>query len=218
MKIVGYIQEGFQEYEDHISVILFSLGCNLKCVGCYNYGHIINPDNVLGSAIEMIDRLATPLHDAIVFLGGEPTIWEEGLPEACRHARSKGLLTKVYTNGYNAHVVKALNESELVDAYSVDMKAVMNVGPILGKAISVDEYLTAVNETIDDILAHKIPMEIRTTAWIEYPDVSAVKAYVRDKYPGVTHILQKDFRTNLPSETEICHRNSDDEYRKGRES
>lgn len=199
MKIVSYIQEGFQEYEDHISVILFSQGCNFKCVGCYNYDQIVNPDNIIGDAIEMIDELITPLHDAVVFLGGEPTIWEKGLPAACRHAKSKGLLTKVYTNGYSPPVVHALNEEGLVDAYSVDLKAVANVAPIIGKAISADEYLTAVDETIDDILAHKLPVEIRTTAWIEYPDVSAVESYVRDKYPGVPHIMQKDFRANLPS-------------------
>jgi len=200
MKIVSYIQEGFQEYENHISVILFSLGCNFKCVGCYNYEQIVNPDNVIGDAIEMIDVLVTPLHDAVVFLGGEPTIWEKGLLEACRHARSKGLLTKVYTNGYSPPVVHALNEEGLVDAYSVDLKAVENVGPIIGKPISADEYLTAVNETMEDILSHKLPVEIRTTAFIEFPDVTGVEAYVRDKYPGVPHIKQKDFRENIPSE------------------
>lgn len=200
MKIVSYIQEGFQEYEDHISVILFSLGCNFKCIGCYNYEQIINPDNVIGSAIEMIDVLVTPLHDAVVFLGGEPTIWREGLPKACQYAKSKGLLTKVYTNGYSPDVVRALNEGKLVDAYSVDLKAVENVGSIIGKPISADEYLTAVNETMEDILHHKLPVEIRTTAFIEYPDVSGVKDYVREKYPGVPHIMQKDFRENIPAE------------------
>jgi len=200
MKIVSFLHEGFQEYEDHISVILFSLGCNFKCIGCYNYDRISDPDQVLGDAVEMIDHLITPLHDAVVFLGGEPTIWPDGLIRACRHAKSKGLLTKVYTNGYSPSVVRDLNEESLVDAYSVDLKAVDNVGLILGKSISADEYLTAVNDTVDDILLHKIPMEIRTTAWNEFPDISAVKSYVHDKYPGVRHIIQKDFRENLPVE------------------
>ena len=200
MKIVGYLHEGFQEYEDHISVVLFSLGCNLKCVGCYNYDRISNPDSVIGTGVEMIDHLVTPLHDAVVFLGGEPTIWPEGLTEACRHAKSKGLLTKVYTNGYSPPVVRALNDESLVDAYSVDLKAVANVGAILGKAISADEYLTAVNETIDNILLHTVPIEIRTTAWREFPDISEVKAYVHERYPDIRHIIQKDFRDNLPAE------------------
>jgi pyruvate formate lyase activating enzyme len=199
VQIVSFIQEGFQEYEDHISVVLFCLGCNFKCIGCYNYEAVCNPDKVIGDAVSLIDELTTPLHDAVVFLGGEPTIWQDGLLRAARHAKSKGLLTKVYTNGYSPAVVRRLNEESLVDAYSVDLKSVSNVGAVLGKPISSDEYLTAVNETLDSILMHGLDVEIRTTAWNEFPDVSEVTRYVRDRYYGVRHIVQKDFRTNFPS-------------------
>ncbi len=37
MKVISVIPESFQEYEDHISVIMFFAGCNFRCSYCYNY-------------------------------------------------------------------------------------------------------------------------------------------------------------------------------------
>jgi len=199
MRIISCIQNSFQEYEDHISLVLFCFGCNLHCCGCYNYDTIINPDNIKGTAKDFMDEKLTPLDEAVVFLGGEPTIWEEELPGDAAYAKSKHKKVKIYTNGTNPKVVKTLSRLGLVDAYSVDLKTVTDAPKYLNaaKPMSTDEYLMLVGETIKTIIHSGVPVELRTTAWKELMDLEETKKYAIDHFPGIKHIIQKDFRENI---------------------
>ena len=199
MRIVSSIQNSFQEYEGHISLVLFCFGCNLDCCGCYNHEIIINPDNILGTAKELIDAKLTPLDDAVVFLGGEPTVWKDDLPGDVCYAKSKHKLVKIFTNGTHPKVIRELNRLRMVDSYSVDLKTVTDAPKFLGSTVpmSTDEYLMLVDESIRSVLAADVPLEIRTTAWRELDDVENIKRYVAERYPGVKHIMQKDFRNNI---------------------
>jgi len=199
VRIVSCIQNSFQEYEDHISLVLFCFGCNLRCCGCYNHPVISNPDNIQGTAKEFIDEKLTPLDDAVVFLGGEPTVWSNDLPGDVSYAKSKKRLVKIYTNGTNPSTVKELNKLHLVDSYSVDLKTVTNSPKYLrpSKPMSTDEYLMLVDETIRNIVEARVPVEIRTTSWKELEDLDKTKKYVSEHYPDVKHIMQKDFRDNM---------------------
>lgn len=125
MKIVSYIVESFLEYEDKISLVLFSYGCNMKCSYCYNYNFITDYKHIIKEPVEtIIDNNITPLTDAIVFLGGEPTIYGDSLLQTAQYVKTKhNLATKLFTNGTNADVVIEGVRTNLFDLVSMDFKS-----------------------------------------------------------------------------------------------
>jgi pyruvate-formate lyase-activating enzyme len=199
VRIVSSIQNSFQEYEDHISLVLFCFGCNLDCCGCYNHEAISNPDNIQGTVKDVIDERLTPLDDAIVFLGGEPTVWAEDLPGDASYAKSKRRLVKIFTNGTRPAVLRELNRLRLVDFYSIDLKTVTDAPKFLRSVtpMSTDEYLMLVGESIRSVMLSGVPLEIRTTAWKELDDLDKTIGYVAEHFPGVKHIVQPDFRDTI---------------------
>ena len=197
MNIVSFIQDSFQEYENHQSLVLFSQGCNFNCRGCYNYDCVTKQES-LGEAEDLINKLITPMHEAVVFLGGEPTIWNNSLLAAARVAKSKDLKVKVYSNGFLSNVIKKMNKEQIVDAWSIDLKCVKNTEEIIGTDCNSTIYLRMIDESISDICEHKLDIEIRTTLWpqvLEQQEI--VKQVVSERFPNVRHIFQKDFNTNL---------------------
>lgn len=191
MQIISIIHDSFQEFENHCSLVLFSKGCNFACQKCYNLSSM--EKEPIGEAIEIIDKYLTPFHDAVVFLGGEPTFWHKDLIETIRYVKNKKLLVKIFTNGSNVETIKSLNKEKLVDAYSVDFKAIKNVKDVIGRNIEDIYYLMTVERTICNILDNNIPIEIRTTKWNTVQDLPELIKYVKNRFPGVTHILQDDF-------------------------
>ena len=190
MILTNIIKESFQEYEGHISLVLFSFGCNLRCKECYNLKDVLDPNKIIGEAQHIIGANLTPLHDAVVFLGGEPTVWAD-LPDVLDFVKSKDLKTKIYTNGLNPDLIKTINEKKLVDAYSVDFKTLNNPG-VLGIDISLKQYFIQVNSTLQNIIRHNISLEIRTTRWTGV-DVEQIQEFLSRYYPQIKHIIQDKF-------------------------
>ena len=193
MEIVSVVPDSFQEFEDYHSLVLFCYGCNFDCKGCYNKKYVGTFSNSIGKIEDVIKKNLTPLHQAIVFLGGEPTIWEDRLKDALKFSKEKGLKTKVYTNGYKYPIIRKINRKKLVDAYSVDLKSVVNCSTVIGVDIPDYQYLYHVHQSITDILDHNIPLEIRTTKWKTIIDFNGIIEYVKRKYPGVPHFITEDF-------------------------
>ena len=150
----------------------------------------MNPTKNIGQAREVIDRYLTPLHDAVVFLGGEPTIHPD-LPSLAGYVKSLRLNRKVYTNGLNPDMVERLNDSGLVDSYSVDFKTIDD-SSFLGMNIPLSVYLKNVRMSIDNILDHGIDLEIRTTRWTGV-NIDGIKKFLSENYPNVRHIVQDKF-------------------------
>ncbi len=190
MLLSSYIKDSFQEYEGHQSLVLFCQKCNLRCKECYNLKQVTDPSICVGEAREIITSELTPLHDAIVFLGGEPTVHPD-LAALVTKVKEKGLKVKIYTNGLNPDVIQDLNEKQLVDAYSVDFKTIDNT-ELLGVNIDIATYIKNVTKSIDNIIANNIPLEIRTTLWTDV-NINKIKEYLNNKYPNIKHIIQKKF-------------------------
>ena len=164
MKIVSYINDSTIECAPFTwGLTLFSFGCNLHCKMCegYNYEIVTNKDNITNDAISVIKNNITPLHDCVVFLGGEPTIWGDNLIKALKFCKDKGLHTKIFTNGMLPDVVNEINEMKLCDAWSVDYKGIHNIKENFG--INDLDYTLNVNKTLVNIMAYRLPLEIRTT-------------------------------------------------------
>ena len=74
MQIVNFIKDSTIECSPfNWGLTLFSYGCNFKCKMCrgYNYEKVTDKANIIGEARAIIEENITPLHDCVVFLGGE---------------------------------------------------------------------------------------------------------------------------------------------------
>lgn len=193
MNIVEIIKDSWQEYHPYQSLVLFSFGCNLKCPRCYNLEQITNKKNVIGEAIPLMKKHLNPMHEAVVFLGGEPTIWGDKLIDAVSFAKEKGLKTKIYSNGMFPKMVKELLEIDVVDSWSIDIKTIEeNIYSVMGVSLYLKQYLMNVLTSIDQIQKSRAEIELRTTAWKEV-NVWKVKEYVKYYFPDINHIIAKDF-------------------------
>ena len=205
MQVVSFISDSTIECAPFTwGLTLFSFGCNLHCKMCegYNYEIVTNKNNITDNAISVIRKNITPLHDCVVFLGGEPTIWGEKLVEALKFCKSRGLYTKIFTNGMLPDVVNEINEMKLCDAWSVDFKGLSDIKENFG--VDDLDYLLNVNKTLVNIMEHELPLEIRTTFFegnekdresIIGRQEGIIKNY-KDKCKGVyaKYIIQEDIR------------------------
>ena len=164
MKIINVIKDTFNEaLPFQWGMSLFSAGCNLSCKMCkgYNYEKVTDKNNIIGEAIELIDKNISPMHDCVVFIGGEPLIWDGNLYEALKYCHDLNLKTKIFTNGICYEEVAKINEQGLCDAWSVDFKVLHNAKEELG--IDNKDYIKFVTESIRNIQSYRLPLEIRTT-------------------------------------------------------
>jgi len=192
MQIVDFIQDSYQEFDDLHSLVLFSKNCNFKCKDCYNLEKVTYSDPI-GNAIDIIKNHITPMHESVVFLGGEPTIWGNALIESTKFAKHKmNMKVKVFSNGSNPDVIKKLILSKSVDSFSFDYKCSGNTIDVLGINIPLDQYKTSVFSCIKQSLDANIKTEVRTTCFKNI-DINDIKKSLFSTFPNINHIVQKPF-------------------------
>jgi pyruvate-formate lyase-activating enzyme len=199
VEITQVIIDSFQEFEDCHSLVLFSKGCNLACPECYNLEQANNSKRELGNVYDVIDRYLNPMHEAVVFLGGEPFIWKDDLVRVSRYVKEKGLKTKIFTNGLGSHnTLLQLCDDDLVDMFSVDIKCVRDCATVTGKLFADDDaYLTHWRKTVTIAIRYGIPVELRTTEWDCVKDqLDDIKKHVHECFPGLPHIIQDKFKVD----------------------
>jgi len=127
----------------------------------FNYEKVTDKNNIVGSAVDLINENVTPFHDCVIFIGGEPTIWGEKLYEALRYCHAKGLKTKIFSNGTLPEEVERINMEGLCNAWSIDFKGFNNLQEEIG--LPGKEYFRCFEATIKSINKYELPLEIRTT-------------------------------------------------------
>ena len=163
MAIVGIDKLSLLDYEDKVSVVLFSQACNMRCPFCHN------GEAILGASKEdeidfneILDFLKTRkgLIDAVVFSGGEPTL-EPDLKVKIKSVRELGFLIKLDTNGTNPEILENLLDKGLVDYVAMDIKNCPNLyAETCGlKFINVDN----IKKSISIIMSKAPDYEFRTT-------------------------------------------------------
>jgi len=190
MKIVNVLPETYLEYEDHLSIVLFSFGCNLHCRYCYNYSFVTNPNNICAeSAEEIIDKLYHPLIDGLVFLGGEPTLYPERLKEIAIWAKKKySLDIKIFTNGYNPGLIISGFREGWLDNVSIDLKTMTDNTLFIAGGNPVKK-VTDLLETLVN-LGYKNRVEVRTTVYKEATEEDLLNIETYCKQLGLSHIPQ----------------------------
>lgn len=122
MKIAEYIKTSFVDYEPYISAVVFTKGCNMKCLYCHNKDLIFS--NKYIPKEEVINHLKRRRKqiDAVVITGGEPTLHDD-LIDFIKEIKDMGFLVKLDTNGTNPIMLKKLINENLLDYIAMDLKA-----------------------------------------------------------------------------------------------
>ncbi len=167
MKIAGYEKLSLQDYPDHISCIIFTQGCNLKCPFCQNSTLIpLNGDNLVDES-EILDylNLRKGFLNGITISGGEPTL-QKDLKDFILKIKKIGLDIKLDTNGTNYTLLKDLVENKLVDYVAMDIKnSLSKYNETSGtQKLNMENILNS----IELLKQNKIKYEFRTTIISEY--------------------------------------------------
>lgn len=162
MKIAGFHKNSFVDYPGEIAAVVFTPGCNFDCYYCHNRSllrteaaHNLIPDkDVLSFLKGRISFL-----DAVVITGGEPTLQPDLIPFMGR-LKAMGFKVKLDTNGTHPEVVENLVQQKLLDYIAMDIKAPFSkYKDICGN----DQYLEAIEQSIDYLLNCGVDYEFRTT-------------------------------------------------------
>ncbi|MCA9354576.1 MAG: anaerobic ribonucleoside-triphosphate reductase activating protein [Candidatus Kaiserbacteria bacterium] len=160
MRLGGLQQCSIIDYPDHISAIVFTIGCNFRCPYCHN------PELVEETATELstesfFDFLVKRRGklDAVTITGGEPTMHDD-LLDFIFQIKSMGFKVKLDTNGTRPDVVTVAVAEGMVDYVAVDAKAPLSkYSATVTRPVDVD----AIRETRALLLEGRVPYEFRTT-------------------------------------------------------
>lgn len=174
MKIGGFIKFSLIDYPGKISAVIFTQGCNFRCLYCHNpqlvYPELFTKPIPFEYIWEFLKKRKSLL-DGVVFCGGEPTL-QEDLLESIRKIRSLGYIIKIDTNGSRPDVLEKV--LPYVDYVAMDIKAPFYSGKysyVCGT--KVDEI--AILKSISLIRASKVPYEFRTTFHPEYMPITLLE-------------------------------------------
>ena len=166
MAIVGIDKLSLLDYEDKISVVLFSHACNFRCPFCHNGESVLNSNNEIPFE-EILAYLKTRigLVDAVVFSGGEPTL-EPDLEVKIKTVKSLGFLIKLDTNGTNPELLEKLLDDGVVDYVAMDIKNSPSLYAQTSGVKSVN--LDNIKKSISIIMKKAPDYEFRTTLVKEF--------------------------------------------------
>jgi len=161
--IIGGLQKfSLIDYPGKISAILFTRGCNFRCLYCHN-PELVDPQQYAEPWQEeefwAFLQSRTQKLDAVVVTGGEPTL-QEDLQPFLEKIRKMGFLIKLDTNGSNPDVLKDLLSANLVDYIAMDIKAPLEKYSEVTK-VPVDK--TDIEKSIELIKQSTVDHEFRTT-------------------------------------------------------
>ena len=158
MEFTGIDKMSLLDYEDYVSVVLFTPKCNYRCPFCHN-GKSVLESNAIIDFDDILSYLKSRkgLIDAVVITGGEPTLMPE-LKERIIKIRELGLRVKLDTNGSNPDVLKDLVNSNLIDYVAMDIKNSLKEYPSTCGVNKVDE--NKLKEIVLDLVKYKGPLFI----------------------------------------------------------
>ena len=162
MNIAGCEKLSLQDYPNHISCIIFTQGCNIRCPFCQNSTLIpIDGENLINEN-EILDYLTLRKNvlNGVTISGGEPTI-QKDLKDFIKKIKQIGLDIKLDTNGTNYNLLKELIDEKLIDYVAMDIK---NVPSKYGKTTGVDNInIDNIFKSIELLKENKVDYEFRTT-------------------------------------------------------
>lgn len=173
MEFVGIDKFSLLDYEEKVSVVLFSQDCNFRCPFCHNGDSVLNSNTPI-KFDEILSYLKTRvgLIDAVVISGGEPTLMPE-LEERIRAIKALGFSIKLDTNGSNPEVLKHLLDEGLLDYVAMDIK---NSESEYSKTCGCKQIpIENIKKSINILINSQISSEFRTTLVREFHNEQSIK-------------------------------------------
>lgn len=168
MVIRGMIQTSLLDYPGRIAAVLFTGGCNMRCVFCHNSTLACTPEkeseipeeDVMSFLLKRKDLL-----QGVVISGGEPTM-SAGLSDFLfRIKEETGLPVKLDTNGTYPNILKNLLYNELIDYVAMDIKSDLDG---YSRITGTDVNTLKISESICILKNCDVPCEFRTTVVKNY--------------------------------------------------
>jgi len=146
------------DYVGHLSCIIWFIGCNFRCLYCYN-DNIVYTKRGKYDFKEILEFLKTRvgLLDSVVLSGGEATV--HNLIPICKEIKKLGFKIKLDTNGSNFKQIKELVELKLIDYMAIDFKSPKDKFEDLVNACIYNTII----KTIQHLIKIDFDFELRTT-------------------------------------------------------
>jgi pyruvate formate lyase activating enzyme len=165
VEIKGLIETSFVDWPGRVCAVIFLGGCNFRCPYCHNHELVLRPRELSGRRPEQVLAQLAPYGDwldGVVVSGGEPCL-EPELPRLCRALKKLDLPVKIDTNGSKPRVLEELMAGKLIEAVSMDLKAPLTEPLLHRQMAGVAADLTALERSMDLLLAAGLEREFRTT-------------------------------------------------------
>lgn len=205
MNIRGIQKTSLIDFPGVISTVLFTGGCNLRCVYCYN-AHLVCNDCRLelytdDDVIELLKKRKQFI-GGVVVTGGEPTL-DVGIVSLLQRIKEVGLKVKIDTNGFQPDVLYALLSKDLLDYVAIDIKTSPHKYPIVTKS---KLPFSLVLESIALLRKYRITFELRTTCVPEF--VTMEDFYSIKEHVGfVSYYYLQQFYNHHTLDKSLCNLN-----------
>lgn len=177
----GIVPLSTVDWPGRVSAVIFLRGCSFRCPFCQNAE--LQSGWTPVDISELMERLfprrgsgQSILHefsgslgiDSVVLSGGEPLAQGEAALAIARHVTARGLDLGVETNGYHPEALEALISEGYLGMVFLDIKAAPREDAYL-RATGVRDALPRVLRSMDVIMQHDTPFEIRITVFPGMP-------------------------------------------------
>jgi len=174
MKITGFQKITLQDYPDHISSMLFTQGCNMRCPFCQNSSLINMEGNSYIDENEILEFLNSrkKMVNGLIISGGEPTV-QFDLKDFIKKVKENIKIDiKLDTNGINYKVLKELIDEKLIDYVAMDIKnTFLKYDETSGvKNISIEN----IKKSIEYLKERYVDYEFRTTVISDYHNLQDI--------------------------------------------
>ena len=173
MEFVGIDKFSLLDYDEKVSVVLFSPACNFRCPFCHNGQSVLNSNTPIPFD-EILEYLKSRvgLIDAVVFSGGEPTMMAE-LKSRIKQVKNLRFLVKLDTNGTHPNILEELINENLLDYVAMDIKNSERMYPVTAGCPSVN--VENIKKSIKILENSHINYEFRTTLVKEFHDEESIR-------------------------------------------
>ena len=152
LPIKGYLGTSLIEWPGKISAVVFLAYCNFRCPFCHNSELVLSPQKLKNIPLDFVFadlQARRKFVDGVAITGGEPTL-AKGLKEFVKKLKKEGFGVMIETNGTHPEVIEDFNRQNLVDFWSMDVKA----------PLRAENYSRVVGVKVDEDLLSKIKKSI----------------------------------------------------------
>ncbi len=209
MIIGGLRKISMIDYPGEICSVVFTRGCNMKCIFCHN-SHLVfrkkyETDIPEHQLMKFLTNRTGKI-DAVTISGGEPTLHND-LPLFIAKIKELGFKVKLDTNGTNPEMLQLLSYNDLVDYFAMDIKSDYHkYSDICGVKIET----VNLDNSIEIIKSSGADYEFRMTYIKNYhtpEEVSKIEKYIDDKLILNRFVYTPDIPgKNLSVENEITEK------------